>query len=1043
MNSSTNPNSAPDADILIVDDEIPNLRLLTELLEKEGYRVRPAESAQLALDSALAQAPSLILLDVRMSDMDGFEVCRRLKRDKRTRDVPIIFVSSLQDSEARVQGFTAGGVDFISKPFQELEILARVRTHIHLHRMQRHLEQLVDERTAQLQESEERFRNLMEQSPLAIAVFTPEGQITKVNTAWMREWDLDEEERDQVLARYNMRTDKQAEDLGVAPLVERAFAGESVVLPPIEYSGNRAVSEMGLEGIEARSRWVQCHLYSVKDENGGVACVVCINADITEQKESEERLRNSEQQYKTLISNIPDVTWTTDRDGRTVFISSNVPDVYGYSPEEVYTRPVELWFDRIHPEDVEGVKRAFQELFEAGTRFDIEYRIRKKNGDWIWLHDRSVATYQKDGMAYADGIFNDVTERRQAQQERDRILLLSRDLICVADMDGCIRYVNPAWECFLGYAKDELMSRFILDFVHPDDRDRSVQQIASLAAGHPSFDFDNRCVCKDGSIRHISWMSTPLVQEKLIHCVGRDITARRQAEEKLRQSEEHFRNLMEQSPLAMAIFTPEGQFTDVNPAWYRQWGLNREEAAEVFARYNHRTDKQLEDLGVAALVERAYAGESVVLPPIEYFGNRALDEMGVEDVEASSCWIRIHLYPVKDENGNVACVVNTNMDITERKRVEDALRVNERRLSLIYESVAEVLFYVSVEPEDCFRFVSVNPAFVKATGIAEDQIVGKRIEEVIPENSLQLVLDNYRESIKANKTVRWEETSAYPTGEKTGIVSIAPVCDENGICTHLVGSVHDMTEHKQADEQMNQMRSELVHATRTGTMGEMTAALAHELNHPLGSILNNANAARRFLEQDNPDLDEIREIISDIISEDRRANEVMQKVRNLMKNTEVGFAPAQINDIIEEVVKLTHSEFVIENVSLSTQLGQDLPQIAGERIQLQQVFINLIMNAIDAMRGGKTKALHISSAQKDADTIVICISDTGVGFSDEKKDKLFKPFFTTKKEGMGMGLSVTRTIVKSHGGEICADNNQDVGASFYIALPVATGRQQA
>ena len=151
----------------------------------------------------------------------------------------------------------------------------------------------------------------------------------------------------------------------------------------------------------------------------------------------------------------------------------------------------------------------------------------------------------------------------------------------------------------------------------------------------------------------------------------------------------------------------------------------------------------------------------------------------------------------------------------------------------------------------------------------------------------------------------------------------------------------------------------------------------------------------------------------------------------------------QINDIIEEVVKLTHSEFVIENVSLSTQLGQDLPQIAGERIQLQQVFINLIMNAIDAMRGGKTKALHISSAQKDADTIVICISDTGVGFSDEKKDKLFKPFFTTKKEGMGMGLSVTRTIVKSHGGEICADNNQDVGASFYIALPVATGRQQA
>jgi len=139
-------------DILIVDDEIPNLRLLTELLEKEGYRVRPAETAQTALDSALVKQPGLILLDVRMPEMDGFELCRRLKQDRRTKHVPVIFVSALQDLEARIQGFEAGGVDFISKPFQELEVLARVRTHMSLHRSQQHLEQLVEALKQEIQE---------------------------------------------------------------------------------------------------------------------------------------------------------------------------------------------------------------------------------------------------------------------------------------------------------------------------------------------------------------------------------------------------------------------------------------------------------------------------------------------------------------------------------------------------------------------------------------------------------------------------------------------------------------------------------------------------------------------------------------------------------------------------------------------------------------------------------------------------------------------------------------------------------------------------
>ena len=411
-------------DILIIDEEISNLRPLTKLLEKEGYQIRPAAKAQTAIDSALAKPPGLILLDVRMPDMDGFELCRRLKRDKRTRDVPVIFISALKGIEAIVEGFDAGGVDFIIKPFQEKEVLIRVKKHLQLHNIQQNLEQLIEERTAEvaksevrfrsvvenanetivvtqdeavkycnpkiseltgyspeeilsqgfdkiihpkdlemvmceyrdrltgkrptssyssriitkdgqekhifinsaliewdgkpaalalltditeqvqvrmdLKQSEGRFRNLMEQSPMDIVIMTPEGQITDVNTAWMRNWGVQADETDKIFKAYNMRTDSQFEDLGYAPLVEKAFAGESVVLPPIHYIPNRTLDEMGLEGIEMRERWIQCHFYAIKDMNGSVESVVGINMEITELKQAEIQLRSTFEEIAKL-----------------------------------------------------------------------------------------------------------------------------------------------------------------------------------------------------------------------------------------------------------------------------------------------------------------------------------------------------------------------------------------------------------------------------------------------------------------------------------------------------------------------------------------------------------------------------------------------------------------------------------------------------------------------------------------------------------------------------------------------------------------------
>ena len=289
-------------DILIVDDEIPNLRLLTELLEKEGYQVRPAEKAQTALDSALVKPPGLILLDVRMPEMDGFELCRRLKQDKRTKNVPIIFVSALQDLEARIQGFEAGGVDFISRPFQEEEILARVGTHMSLHRSQQHLEQLVDERTSKLSESKAGLEKTVKE--LEESEERYELAVTG-SSAGIWDWDI-------VYDRVYY-SDRFKELLGYAPeeplVTQDEFWNR---LHPADYEATRLAVDQHFEErvpyiidyrLQMKSgeyRWFHARGQALWDKTGKLTRMSGSITDITDRKQAEIELRRAYAEIEQL-----------------------------------------------------------------------------------------------------------------------------------------------------------------------------------------------------------------------------------------------------------------------------------------------------------------------------------------------------------------------------------------------------------------------------------------------------------------------------------------------------------------------------------------------------------------------------------------------------------------------------------------------------------------------------------------------------------------------------------------------------------------------
>jgi signal transduction histidine kinase len=256
----------------------------------------------------------------------------------------------------------------------------------------------------------------------------------------------------------------------------------------------------------------------------------------------------------------------------------------------------------------------------------------------------------------------------------------------------------------------------------------------------------------------------------------------------------------------------------------------------------------------------------------------------------------------------------------------------------------------------------------------------------------------------------------------------------------IVGLLVNLHKRKQAEKEARQRRDELAHVTRVATMGELTSSLAHELNQPLAAIRNYANAAQRFLSQGEPDLSKTREALEGIIRDDRRAAEVIGRVRGLLKKEEPRYRPVHMNNVIQEILAFIRSDSVLEGLSIETELAPELPAVAGDQVQLQQVLLNLMLNAVDAMNKTKPdlRKLVIKTENEESRGVKISVRDFGSGIDEAHRDKLFEPFYTTKPAGMGMGLAISQRIIHAHEGSIQAENNPDGGATFYFTLPTTT-----
>ena len=389
----------------------------------------------------------------------------------------------------------------------------------------------------------------------------------------------------------------------------------------------------------------------------------------------------------------------------------------------------------------------------------------------------------------------------------------------------------------------------------------------------------------------------------------------------------------------------------------------------------------------------------------------------------------------RDAAGRPKATLEINNDITEHKRAEEALR----RSQATYLAEAQKLsttgsFGWNVETgdilwsEESFRIFGYDPTLKPSIAAVLARVHPDDVAVV--QHAVDLAARDKRE-------FDLEHRLLMPDGSVKHLHVVAGVASDDPGGMQFVGAVMDVTAAKLAQEQLHQAQAELAYITRVTTLGELTASIAHEVNQPLAAIVTSGDASLRFLSQDPPQLDEVRALVKRMINDGKRASDIVQRIRALIRKTEPQSAPVDLNQVITESVSLVEREMRNQRVVLRMELTPGLPAVLGDGVQLQQVIINLVVNGIQAMASvfDRSCELVIRSGRDDAGQVVIQVQDSGTGIDPRNAARLFDAFFSTKPDGMGMGLSICRTIIEAHGGRLWASGNAGPGATFQFSLP--------
>src|ERR1700728_1710034 len=630
--------------------------------------------------------------------------------------------------------------------------------------------------------------------------------------------------------------------------------------------------------------------------------------------------------------------------------------------------------------------------------------------------------------------FNDRNVSLEAlaeSEQRSRTLVEALPDAILVHSEDKIVFVNPfCVRLLVAAGPEQLLGKDINEIVNPDDLPAIRNRIQDCyASGTASPPMESVLVACDGSFVEIEAVAIPICWNgaPAIEVVARDIRDRKRAERAVQDWQERL-VLAQKAGLRIGLWDWDAVANTViwSDETYRQFGYTRDtfsgRVEDAVTRIHPEDRPRVEDA-----IRKVIAG-----------GGEYAQQYRLVWPNGTTCWVDAHGVMVR--NGSTH-MLGIGVDITDLKKTEQSLQESEEKYLLLLNSTAEAIYGLDLEGDCTF----CNPACLRLLGYgAPKDLLGTNMHELIhhtradgtpyPKQDYEIYVavregraSHVTDEVlwRADRTSFTAEYWSYPmykTGELVGAV-----------VTFL-----DVTEQRRAEEQLRHSQEDLARVTRVAAMAELAAAIAHEVNQPLGAVVANGSASLRWLARESPNLEEAREAIERTLQEANPASDVIRRIRALLQKVPPQMERLDVNAVIREALTLAGNEFLRGGVAVQADLAPDVPNVLGDRIQLQQVLLNLILNGIDAMRkiSHQSRELIIKSA-KHPEGVLIQVHDSGVGVDPEQADRIFEPFFTTKPQGIGMGLSISRSIIEAHGGRLWFTPGPSHGVVFQFTVPKA------
>jgi PAS domain S-box-containing protein len=848
----------------------------------------------------------------------------------------------------------------------------------------------------------------------------------------------------------------------------------------IEVSGQRA------DKIGADRCWLTSW-HPLRGTDGRILGVNVAAEEITERKRTQAALASSEQRYRALARASTSLVWTATADGQLID-SPEWRAFTGQSLEEVRGM---RWLGAVHPHDRDSTQNRWQESVIQRTPFEVEYRIRRKDGVYVWHEVHGNAVFEDDGSVREwVGVCVDIDARKRAADQQEILnRSIERALDLLVSVSAAASTARDTSE-LASASLERICSAHQWEFAqvwYPDNgrllcstvsawnarQFAKLRRISGETAIRPGEDlpgqvWDSKAASwfeeiAPGSRRleaaREAGLATALVfpvvlgdevlavfeffsrdmrraDRTTIDAVGQlgrilgDIWVRKRSEAALRTSEERWRLVFETSTLGISLTDHNLKFIATNRALQTMLGYSGEEL------------RGLSPLDILTEAERQ-AGNDHLDELRE--GKRSNYEVATQFRRKDGTPISVNTF-VSTIPGNEATppvYLATAIDITDQQRAEEELW-----RTATYLAEAEKLSHTgswarSAKTGELFwsqehwRIFELDPATTQLSYALFDDMIHPEDRALVQQTSLRAVEQNKAYDVRFRVVLR--------DGTIKHIHSVGkPAFHEGSGALEYIGVSTDETDRVRANAAVHEAQAELARIARLTTVGELAASIAHEINQPLTAVVNNGNAALRWLTRDIPNVAEAKAALKNVVDQGTRASDVIERIRGLLRHDKHAYVGLDLNGAILDVVALTMGAMQSRGIAIQTSLAARLPHALGDRVQLQQVVMNLIMNGADAMSAvtDRPHALTVSSQLDESGDILVSVKDTGTGIDEAIRRRVFDPLFTTKSTGMGMGLSICRSIVEAHGGRLWASPFAPHGTVFQFTVPKAAAATQ-